>query len=47
MATVRLPFEKEIYQMEDSLADLESQGQTASEEIRQIRRELVGLKRKV
>jgi acetyl-CoA carboxylase carboxyl transferase subunit alpha len=46
----RLPFETEIYEMEDLLAKLESSanGQVgASEEIRRMRRELVSLKRKI
>src|SRR5215469_8047092 len=46
----RLPFEKEIYEMEAVLARLEAGagGQVAnSEEIRRIRRELVALKRKI
>jgi acetyl-CoA carboxylase carboxyl transferase subunit alpha len=47
MATLRLPFEKEIYQLEDLLADLEAQGQAGSEEIRQMRRNLVAMKRTV
>ena len=47
MATLRLPFEKEIYQVEDLLADLETHGQAGSEEIRRMRRELVALKKRV
>jgi acetyl-CoA carboxylase carboxyl transferase subunit alpha len=46
----RLPFEKEIYEMEDLLAKLASgaNGQLASsDEVRRMRRELVGLKRRV
>ena len=46
----RLPFEAEIYEMEDLLAKLEAtaNGQLgASEEIRRMRRELVSLKRKI
>ncbi len=45
-----LPFEKEIYELEELLARLESgaSGQAAgAEEIRRIRRELVALKRKI
>src|SRR5262249_45745459 len=45
----RLPFEKEIAEMEDLLARLEANASGevgASEEIRRIRRELVSLKRK-
>jgi acetyl-CoA carboxylase carboxyl transferase subunit alpha len=50
MPPQRLPFEKEIYEMEDLLARLESDpdGRLAnSEEIRRMRRELVGLKKKI
>src|SRR5580704_2343725 len=51
MATKKqLPFEKEIYELEELLARLEANanGQVgAGEEIRRIRRELVNLKRKV
>ncbi len=46
----RLPFEAEIYEMEELLAKLEASanGQVgASEEIRRMRRELVSLKRKI
>ena len=45
----RLPFEKEIYELEDLLAKLEArcERRAASEEIRRIRRELVNLKRKI
>src|SRR5262249_5450904 len=46
----RLPFEKEIYEMEDLLAKLEagSNGRLASgDEIRRMRRELVSLKKKI
>lgn len=46
----RLPFEKEIYELEDVLAKVEAgqNGQLAStEEIRRIRRELSGLIRKI
>jgi acetyl-CoA carboxylase carboxyl transferase subunit alpha len=48
MSLQRLPFEREIYEMEDLLARLEADadGQLASEEVRRIRRELVNLKRK-
>jgi acetyl-CoA carboxylase carboxyl transferase subunit alpha len=43
----RLPFEKEIYELEDLLAKLEADaGGAVSEEVRRIRRELVSLKRK-
>ena len=45
-----LPFEKEIYEMEEKLADLDSQvdGQINSgEEVRQMRRALTDLKRKI
>lgn len=46
----RLPFEKEIYEIEDLLAKLEgtSEGQLASsEEVRRMRRELANLKRRI
>jgi acetyl-CoA carboxylase carboxyl transferase subunit alpha len=46
----RLPFESDIYELEDLLERLEAgaNGQLgSSEEIRRIRRELVGLKRKI
>ncbi len=46
----RLPFEAEIYQLEEVLAQLEagsSASLASSEEIRRIRRELVNLKRKI
>jgi acetyl-CoA carboxylase carboxyl transferase subunit alpha len=46
----RLPFEKDIYELEDVLAKLEpsANGQVgATEEIRRMRRELVNLKRKI
>jgi acetyl-CoA carboxylase carboxyl transferase subunit alpha len=48
MTPQRLPFEKEIYEMEDLLARLEADanGQQASDEVRRMRRELVNLKRK-
>jgi len=48
--TNRLPFEKDIYQMEELLARLEASGNGQlgnSEEIRRIRRELVNLKRQI
>ena len=50
MAPQRLPFEKDIYEMEDLLAKLESGGGGAlasGEEVRRMRRELVSLKRKI
>jgi acetyl-CoA carboxylase carboxyl transferase subunit alpha len=50
MAPKWLPFEKEIYEMEELLARLEggADGQAgASEEVRRMRRELVNLKRKI
>src|SRR5438105_6648679 len=50
MAPQRLPFEKEIYEMEDLLAKLEAGGDgrlSSSEEIRRMRRELVNLKKKI
>src|SRR5262245_21259037 len=46
----RLPFEREIYEMEELLARLEASagGEVgSSEEVRRIRRELVNLKRKI
>jgi acetyl-CoA carboxylase carboxyl transferase subunit alpha len=49
MAPQRLPFEKEIYEMEDLLAKLEADASgelRSSEEIRRMRREIVGLKKK-
>ena len=49
-ACQRLPFEKEIYEMEDAAgpAGGRANGQVGgSEEVRRIRRELVGLKRKI
>jgi acetyl-CoA carboxylase carboxyl transferase subunit alpha len=42
----RLPFEREIYEMEELLARLEASASN-SEEVRRIRRELVNLKRKI
>jgi acetyl-CoA carboxylase carboxyl transferase subunit alpha len=50
MPPVRLPFEKEIYEMEELLARLEGAGtepHAASEEMRRMRRDLAILKRKV
>jgi acetyl-CoA carboxylase carboxyl transferase subunit alpha len=49
MPPQRLPFEREIYEMEDLLAKLEAgvDGRTgSSDEIRRIRRELIALKKK-
>ena len=49
MAPQRLPFEKEIYEMEELLAKLEADARDrggVSEEIRRLRRDLVALKRK-
>jgi acetyl-CoA carboxylase carboxyl transferase subunit alpha len=46
----RLPFETEIYELEELLAQLEASGNgqaAAGEEIRRIRRELASLKRKI
>jgi acetyl-CoA carboxylase carboxyl transferase subunit alpha len=45
----RLPFEKDIYEMEELLARLEASGdgQGAAEEVRRVRRELVNLKRRI
>src|SRR5438132_605468 len=45
MASQRLPFEKEIYEMEELLAKLEADG-GSSEEIRRMRRELISLIKK-
>jgi acetyl-CoA carboxylase carboxyl transferase subunit alpha len=48
MSQTRLPFEKEIYEVEELLARLEGSGDGQhSEEIRRIRRELITLKRKI
>jgi acetyl-CoA carboxylase carboxyl transferase subunit alpha len=48
MATHRLAFEKEIYQLEDQLADLEAKGQgETGEVIRRMRKDLVALKRQI
>jgi len=48
MKPLRLPFEKEIYELEDLLAKLEGDAAgAAGEEVRRIRRELVNLKRKI
>ncbi|MGL4553265.1 MAG: carboxyl transferase domain-containing protein, partial [Gemmataceae bacterium] len=48
MATHRLPFERDIYALEDLLADLEARSaSTAGEEIRRLRRELVALKKAI
>src|SRR5215831_16072005 len=50
LAQDRLPFEKEIYEIEDLLSKLEAiaDGQVGSgEEIRRMRRELANLKRRV
>jgi acetyl-CoA carboxylase carboxyl transferase subunit alpha len=47
---VRLSFEKEIYELEDLLAKLETNGNgqlAAGEEVRRMRRELANLKRKI
>src|SRR5262249_27926380 len=49
MASQRLPFEKEIYEMEELLAKLEADTNGrlgSSEEIRRMRRELISLKKK-
>ncbi len=46
----RLPFEKEIFQLEDALAQVEARaggGGDSGEEVRRIRRELVSLTRKI
>jgi acetyl-CoA carboxylase carboxyl transferase subunit alpha len=50
MALARLPFEKEIYEMEESLARLESDADGrlgGGDEVRRLRKELVNLKRKI
>src|SRR5438105_11360675 len=50
MAPQRLPFEKEIYEMEDLLAKIEADADgrlSNSEEIRRMRRELISLKKKI
>jgi acetyl-CoA carboxylase carboxyl transferase subunit alpha len=50
MAQQRLPFERDIYEMEELLSRLESSSNgdlAASEELRRLRRELVALKRKI
>ena len=50
MPLLRLPFEKEIYEMEDLLAKLEADADgrlSHSEEIRRMRRVLVSLKKKI
>lgn len=50
MAQQRLPFEKEIYELEDLLARMEGSGHgdlSGSEEMRRLRRELVALKRRI
>jgi acetyl-CoA carboxylase carboxyl transferase subunit alpha len=47
MPPSRLPFEKEIYALEDTLAELEGQpGGADHEEVRRLRRELTALKRR-
>ena len=49
MASQRLPFEKEIYEMEELLAKLEADASgrlASSDEIRRMRRELISLKKK-
>jgi acetyl-CoA carboxylase carboxyl transferase subunit alpha len=50
MPVPRLPFEKEIYQLEDLLVQLEANANgrvESSEEVRRMRRELASLKRKI
>jgi acetyl-CoA carboxylase carboxyl transferase subunit alpha len=48
MPPQRLPFEQEIYELEDTLAKLEAGGQAeASEEIRRVRREIINRKRHI
>ncbi len=46
MPPTRLPFEKDIAALEDTLAALESAGGGSPDEVRRIRRELANLKRK-
>lgn len=47
MSKHRLPFEKEIYELEDLLASLENRGAAVGEEVRRLRRDLVALKRRI
>jgi acetyl-CoA carboxylase carboxyl transferase subunit alpha len=50
MANYRLPFEKEIYELEDQLAKLEAGADNRlanSEQIRRLRKEVVNLKKKI
>jgi acetyl-CoA carboxylase carboxyl transferase subunit alpha len=49
MTKYRLEFEKEIYKLEDALAEMEAKGGIADsgEEVRRMRREIVALKRKI
>src|SRR3954447_5393451 len=48
MSKHRLPFEKEIYELEDNLATLEARGgEQGGEAIRRMRKELVALKRSI
>jgi len=48
MVTHRLVFEKEIYAMEDLIAEMESRSVPhAAEELRQLRREVVALKKRI
>lgn len=45
MAQIRLPFEKQIYEIEDALAKLEADGNGNADAIRRMRRELADIKR--
>src|SRR5579859_613933 len=48
MTKHRLEFEKDIYKLEDALAELEAKGISDSgEQIRRMRREIVALKKKI
>ncbi|MFO0927476.1 MAG: acetyl-CoA carboxylase carboxyltransferase subunit alpha [Gemmataceae bacterium] len=47
MSKHRLPFEKEIYDLEDLLASLEARGPAVGEEVRRLRRDLAALKRRI
>jgi acetyl-CoA carboxylase carboxyl transferase subunit alpha len=49
MSKYRLEFEKEIYKLEDTLAELEAKGgiSDSAEEIRHMRRQIVALKKKI
>ena len=48
MATThRLPFEKEIHELEDALAAVEARAGSGAEEVRRMRRDLVGIKKRI